>query len=70
MRARHRGAGRQIEFDASKPDGTPRKLLDVSGCTTSGKHQSASRWHRSAYESFRNNRANVDLSPICAGATL
>jgi GDP-L-fucose synthase len=36
------GFGGAITFDASKPDGTPRKLLDVSKLTALGWHPSIS----------------------------
>ena len=35
--SRHRRTRRRrSRFDATKPDGTPRKLLDVAACTASG----------------------------------
>ena len=64
--------GVRIEFDASKPDGTPRKLLDVSRLHDLGwKHRVDLREGiEAAYEWFRNNGADVGLSPVRAGASL
>lgn len=39
MTARVVGYGGEIRFDPSKPDGTPRKLLDVSRITALGWRQ-------------------------------
>ena len=64
--------GVQIEFDASKPDGTPRKLLDVSRLHDLGwKHRVGLREGiEAAYEWFRSHRADVDVQPVRAGAAL
>jgi GDP-L-fucose synthase len=62
----------QIEFDASKPDGMPRKLLDVSRLHNLGwKHRIGLREGiEAAYEWFRSNRADVERLPVHAGAAL
>jgi GDP-L-fucose synthase len=61
-----------IAFDPAKPDGTPRKLLDVSRLHSLGwKHRIGLREGIAAsYEWFRSNRADVNLLPLGAGATL
>ncbi|HET9056887.1 MAG TPA: GDP-L-fucose synthase [Chitinophagaceae bacterium] len=48
-----------IKFDTSKPDGTPRKLMDVSKIHTMGwQHRiSLTKGLQLAYEDFKNNKA-------------
>lgn len=57
MTARVVGYGGDIRFDASKPDGTPRKLLDVSRITTLGWHPrlSLEEGIRKTYEWYGND---------------
>jgi GDP-L-fucose synthase len=64
--------GVAIEFDASKPDGTPRKLLDVSRLRDLGwQYRVALRDGIAAsYEWFRENPANAELPLSRAAATL
>lgn len=58
------GYGGEIEWDVSKPDGTPRKLLDVSKLAQSGWTSSIGLTSgiRSTVEWYRNNMANVRQS--------
>ncbi len=52
----------KLTFDASKPDGTPRKLLDISRLTALGWHASTPlregikvtyEWFQASHSSFR-----------------
>ena len=56
--------GVSIEFDASKPDGTPRKLLDVTRLHTLGWHHGISLRNglESTYEWFRTHQNDARLS--------
>ena len=54
------GADCELRFDSTKPDGTPRKLLDVSRLQSLGWHsrisledgiRSTYQWYRELYES-------------------
>jgi GDP-L-fucose synthase len=49
----------EIVFDPSKPDGTPRKLLDVSRLHALGWHASTSLWVglTKTYEDFKSNHS-------------
>jgi GDP-L-fucose synthase len=53
----------EIEWDSSKPDGTPRKLLDVSRISSLGwKAQiSLEEGIASTYEWYQNHEASDDL---------
>ena len=56
--------GVSIEFDASKPDGTPRKQLDVTRLHTLGWHHGISLRNglESTYEWFRTHQNDARLS--------
>ena len=51
----------KLEFDASRPDGTPRKLLDVSRLSALGwQHRTSLRdGIRDTYEWYRTHRSQV-----------
>jgi GDP-L-fucose synthase len=58
------GYSGQIVFDASKPDGTPRKLMDVGRLTQQGWQAATSLEHglRAAYQEFSKRRSSELLA--------
>jgi GDP-L-fucose synthase len=64
--ARVVGFGGAIRFDTSKPDGTPRKLLDTSRMTTLGwkPRIGLEAGLRSVYDWFRDNVARTQKAPL------
>lgn len=58
-----------LRFDASKPDGTPRKLLDVSRLTALGWKARIPLLEgvRQTYEWYKNSRSHVGHVLACPG---
>jgi GDP-L-fucose synthase len=59
-----------LQFDASRPDGAPRKLLDISKLTALGWKARTSLGHglAAAYEDFMKRRSSVDRHSNCGSA--
>ena len=66
------GFEKRLLFDYSKPDGTPRKLLDISRLQTMGwvPRVSLREGLALAYEAFLENQANLKMCADAAAATL